>query len=71
MVGAIAEGDVDDAVGADLLDGGDATGFEEFSQPRHERRGRGSRCSRVLGDMASETGVDDELFAMVGFGELE
>jgi uncharacterized membrane protein len=36
MVGAIAEGDVDDPVRANLSDSRNATRFQELAQARHE-----------------------------------
>lgn len=59
MVHAIAEGEVDDAVCADLLDGGHAAGFQGFAETGYEVRGCCCCCSGVLGDMAAEAGVDD------------
>ena len=71
MVHAIAEGEVDNAVRPDLLDRGHPARFQGFAESRHELRRRGCGRPRVLGDMAAETRVDDELSAVVRFCELE
>lgn len=71
MVLPLAELDVDDPVRPDLRDGRHASRLEGFTQALDEARRSGLGRARVLGEVASETGVDDELLAVVGFGELE
>lgn len=71
MIHAIAKREVDDAVCPDLLDGGHPARLEGFAEARDELRGSRCGCSRVLRDMAAETGVDDELSAVVWLCELE
>lgn len=71
MVHAITEREVDNAVRPDLLDRGHPARFQGFAESRHELRRRGCGRPRVLGDMAAETRVDDELSAVVRFCEFE
>lgn len=71
MVHALAEGEIDDAVCPDLLDGGHPAGLECFAEARDEIRGRRRCRPRVLRDMAAETGVNNKLSAVVWFCELE
>ena len=54
-----------------MAHGGDPAGAEELAQAGDERRGRGGGGARESGQVRAETGVDDELFAALGFGELE
>jgi hypothetical protein len=68
---AVGEGDFDDTVGADLADGCDSPGAEELAQSSDERGGSGGGCSGKRSEVGAETGVDDELLAVLWFCELE
>lgn len=71
VVKAIAEDDVDDSISPNLGNGGHPSRLEELAQATHEAGGRARGGARILGEMTSKTGVDNELFAMVRFGEFE
>ena len=68
---AVGEGNFDDTVGADLADGCDSPGAEELAQAGDERRGRGGGGAGKGSEVGAETGVDDELLAVLWFCELE
>jgi hypothetical protein len=59
------------AVGADLGYGRHSPSLEILAQFGDKGRGRGSCGARIFGEMAAEAGVDEELFAVVGFVELD
>mgnify|MGYP007026586870 CR=1 FL=1 len=71
VVLAVGELNVDDAVGADLGDRRDSSGTEVLSQASDKGRGSSGRGSSKGCKVASETRVDNQLFALLGFGELE
>ncbi len=70
-VGAVAELELDDAVGADLGDLCDAAGLEELAQAGDElaRGGGGGACE--VGQVAAEARLDEDLLLAVGLCELE
>jgi len=67
----VRERDLDDPIGAHLAHGRDTAGSQELAQSGDERRRRGGGRARESGQVRAEAGVDDELFAALGFGELE
>jgi hypothetical protein len=68
---AVGEGNFDDTVGADLADGCDSPGAEELAKSSDERRGSGGGRAGEGRKVGAETGVDDELLAVLWFCELE
>ena len=67
----VGERDLNDAISPNLADRSNPTSAEELAQAGDERRRRGGGGARESGQVRAETGVDDELFAALGFGELE
>jgi hypothetical protein len=59
------------AIGTDLGDRGNSTCLQVFAQLCDEARGRSGGCSRIVGKVAAEAGVDEQLFAVVGLVELD
>jgi hypothetical protein len=68
---AVGEGNFNDTVGAYLADGGNSPGAKELAQAGDERRGRRGGGAGKGSEVGAETGVDDELLAMLWFGEFE
>lgn len=68
---AIAEDDVNHSIGPNLGNRRDSPGFETFAQASHEAGGSSGCGAGVLCQMTSEARVDDQLLAMIRFGELE
>jgi len=68
---AVGKGDFNDTIGAYLADGCDSPGAKEFAQASDERRGRSGGCTRKSSEVGAETGVDDELLAVLWFGEFQ
>jgi hypothetical protein len=68
---AIAELELEDAIGADLGDAGQAPRLEELAEAGAESRGGGSRRAGEVGQVAAEARVDKELLLDIGLRELE
>lgn len=71
VVGAIAELQLYNPVGADLGYGCAPPCLEELPQTRGEGGGCGGGWACEVGQMEAEAGVDDQLLFLAGDGELE
>ena len=69
-VRSIAELELYDPVGAYLGHRGNATRLEKLSQSSHKGGGCGGRRPAEMGQMASKTRVDDQLFLVVRLRKL-
>lgn len=67
----IAKLKLDYSVGSYLRDGGKTAGLEDLAQFLYEDGGRGGGGAFKVCQMTSKAGVYEELFLVVGLGELE
>lgn len=71
MVGAIAEFEIDDTIGANLAHSGQPAGLEVFAQSADEDRGCARSRAGEARKLAMKPGVNEELLALAWFCELE
>lgn len=68
---SITELEMYDSISSDLRYAGNTSGLEDFTEAADKGGGCGRCRAGIFSKVASETGVDDNLFSHVGFGELE
>lgn len=67
----VTELELEDPIRPHLLDQCHSACFQTLAQLSDEDRGGSGCCSRKVGQMAAETSVDEHLFLVLGFRELE
>jgi hypothetical protein len=63
--------ELEDAIRADLRNGSDSSCLQILAQLCDEAGRRSCGCARIIGEMAAEAGVDEQLLAVVGLVELD